>query len=719
MKDSAILRRPNNGIYKTVVILWLTLSIGSVVLAVVCWAQLSARMATGRDVSEIHQELDGILKSLLDAETGTRGYVITGDKKFLEPVNAGSTNMSPQFDNLVELAQGDAPFLKGVTDLRAQTELELNFLQTVIAAREQSFSKAANLVATGSGKATMDQIRVEVAALGHARSIELSGIRQEIKTNLSRANSTSLAAGILGLIAGLVAFWLLRLTLKHQQRERELIEARLQAEHSNQEKTAFLANMSHEIRTPMNAILGFSELLQNDLREPKHRQYLQSIRSSADSLLMLINDILDMSKIEAGMMILHPEPTDLREICDFLHTLFSEPALKKSLTLKCHVVENLPHALLLDRIRLRRILINLVGNAVKFTDQGGVDVRITWEKQPASSHVILVIEVQDTGVGIPQDKLVAIFKPFVQAGAHLEKEKQGTGLGLSIVKRLAEIMGGTVTVASVPGQGSAFHLRFPNVPISARLPSSEKLSSTEKVDFNELRAATLLVVDDNETNCKLISEIFAGSHHRLFFGANGREAVDKSRELKPDILLLDVRMPGMNGDEALTEIRKIPGLEFMPVIAVTASSLMREENSLQERFSGYVRKPFSKRELFDELADFLPRHSKTESSKEIGGSGQAKNASANFAPAPKELISQLRRLIVEPWPSIRDSVAINESKVFAQGLEGLGQRWQCEPLVHYAQKLLQDAENYAVTDLEKHLGEFALLVERLEGDTQK
>ena len=347
----------------------------------------------------------------------------------------------------------------------------------------------------------------------------------------------------------------------------------MQAEHSNQEKTVFLANMSHEIRTPMNAILGFSELLQGDLREPKHRQYLQSIRSSADSLLLLINDILDMSKIEAGVMELHPEPTDLREICDFVHTLFSEPAAKKELKLECHVVENFPHALLIDRIRLRQILINLVGNAVKFTDKGGVEVRVTWEKQQTSSHITLVIEVQDTGVGIPQDRLDAIFKPFVQAGAHREKEKQGTGLGLSIVKRLTEIMGGTVTVASVMEQGSAFHLRFPNVPISARLPASEKSSPTGEVDFNELRPATLLVVDDNDTNCELIAGMFAGSHHRLVFGSSGEEAVAKARELKPDVLLLDVRMPGMDGDEALAEIRKMPGLEFLPVIAVTASNL--------------------------------------------------------------------------------------------------------------------------------------------------
>jgi CheY-like chemotaxis protein len=177
-------------------------------------------------------------------------------------------------------------------------------------------------------------------------------------------------------------------------------------------------------------------------------------------------------------------------------------------------------------------------------------------------------------------------------------------------------------------------------------------------------------------------------------------------------------MPGMGGHEALAEIRKTPGLEFLPVIAITASNLMNEENSTKERFSGYVRKPFSKRELFDELADFLPRNSKTESSKETNGSNQMENVSATFTPAPKELISQLRQLLIEPWPILRDSVAVNESKVFAQGLEGLGQRWQCEPLVHYAQKLLLDAENYAVTDLEKHLGEFAVLVEQVDRGTQ-
>jgi len=167
----------------------------------------------------------------------------------------------------------------------------------------------------------------------------------------------------------------------------------------------------------------------------------------------------------------------------------------------------------------------------------------------------------------------------------------------------------------------------------------------------------------------------------------------------------------------LEEIRKIPGLEFLPIIAVTASNLRSEDKSLKERFSGFVRKPFSKRELFDELADFLPRHARKASANQATDAEDKETIMETVAPVPKELISQLRQLLIEPWPAIRDSVAVNESRVFAQGLEGLGQRWHCEPLAHYAQKLLHDADNYAVTDLEKHLGEFAALVEQLDQGT--
>ncbi len=691
--------------------IWLTFSIGSVVLAVVSWIQLSARLAVGKQVTQARNQLNEVYESLLDLETGERGYVITGDKKFLEPFTMAETNLPDQFNRLIAFLNNNPARLNDVSDLRAAAGAITSWQRAVIDARDKSFDKAQAIVSSGRLKTMMDDIRSRVDALDLQLQDRQNLVREEIYHRVFRANLATLVAGVFGIGAGLLALWLANVAARHKARERDLVEAKLHAEHSNQEKTAFLANMSHEIRTPMNAILGFSELLGGDLSSPKHQQYLQSIRTSADSLLQLINDILDMSKIEAGVMDLRPEPTDLREICDFIRVLFSKAAAKKDIRLECHVVADLPHAILMDRIRLRQVLVNLVGNAVKFTDHGGVDVRVAWEKQASSSHIILTIEVQDTGVGIPEDKLNVIFKPFVQSGANSEKEKQGTGLGLSIVKRLTEAMGGTVMVASVLGQGSAFYLRFPDTPISARLAASEKKLPLLDADFNQLRSSTLLVVDDNQTNCELMVGMFAGSHHKLFFCRSGEESITRAQDLKPNIILMDIRLPGLSGHDALLGIRKTIGLELVPVIAVTASPLLDAENTLKGQFSGYIRKPFAKHELFEELADFLPRQP-----------AETKNgAEPTFVPdgptpqpVPKELLSQLRALLVEPWPAIRDSVAVNESKVFAQGLEGLGQRWRCQPLVDYAQKLSRDAENYAVTDLEKHLGEFSALVEQLE-----
>ena len=696
--------------YRIVVAIWLTCSLGSVMLAAISWTQLSARLAAGKRVTTTRNELSQLYESLLNLETGERGYVITGDKKFLEPFIMAQTNLPDQFNRLVTLVHDKPVWLDSVGGLRGAADAIVSWQEAVIDARDKGFEKAMAIVSSGRLKTMMDDIRGRIKTLDATLEDEQTAVRNDIVHRAFRANLATLIAGIFGMGAGLLAIWLARLATRHKERERILTEAKLHAEHSNQEKTAFLANMSHEIRTPMNAILGFSELLGSELSSPKHQQYLQSIRSSADSLLQLINDILDMSKIEAGVMDLRPEPTDLREICDFIRVLFSKAAARKNIRLECHVAAGLPNAILMDRIRLRQVLVNLVGNAVKFTDSGGVDVRVGWEKQPGSSHITLTIEVQDTGVGIPPDKLEIIFNPFVQSGAHSDKEKQGTGLGLSIVKRLTEAMGGTVTVASALGQGSAFHLRFPDTPISARLAVSETKPPVE-ADFNELRPAALLVVDDNQTNCELISGMFNGSHHKLFFCSNGKDAIAQARDLKPDVILMDIRMPGMDGRQALVGIRRTVGLEMVPVVAVTASALLDSEGALKEDFSGYIRKPFSKHRLFEELAGFLPRH-EPDTKPARAPSANPEGSAPQFV--PKELISELRLLLAEPWPAIRDSVAVNESKVFAQGLEGLGGRWRCPPLTEYAQKLLRDAENYAVTDLEKHLGEFSLLVEDLE-----
>lgn len=689
-------------VYQFVVGIWLTLSIASVLLAAISWVHLSQTIGASRRWSAIGPQVNEILKTMLDSETGVRGFIITGNTNYLLPYEVAQNTSQAQFDQLADMTAGNTNILQAVVNLRDTTAMLADFNRQTIEARKQEFSQAESLVASGEGRQIMDQIRAQVSTLEKLYYHQFWDVREEIDQQLSRAIMTSLIAGIIGICAGIIAVWLARVTIKNQKRERELFEAKVQAERSSHEKSTFLANMSHEIRTPMNAILGFSELLQSEMKDAKHQKYLKSIRFSATSLLQLINDILDISKIEAGVMDLRPEPTDSREVCDFIRTLFSEPVAKKGIKLECRIAADLPRALLIDRIRLRQILVNLVGNAIKFTDQGSIEVRVSSEKQSKTSSVTLVIEVADTGVGIPQDKLAAIFKPFVQAGAHREKELQGTGLGLSIVKRFVDIMGGEVTVASTMAKGSVFTLRFPNVPISARVPASARVSADGDVDFNKLRPATILVADDNEANRQYIAGIFEKTHHQLVFCTSGEEAILKAREMIPDIVLLDIRMPDINGHETLAEIRKIPGMELVPAIAVTGST------TRDDRFGLYIRKPFSTRDLFDGLAEFLPRHVLSDPPAQVKTPPSAETAPA---PVPEELLTQLRQLLVEPWPDLCNSMAINETKSFARELEILAEQWHYRPLTIYAGTLLQDAETYAVTDLEKHLGEFATLVE--------
>ncbi len=703
-------QRAENRIYKNVILMWLVLSVASVLFSLVAWRQLRDALESSREAAAIKESLQIILNSLLDAETAQRGFSLTGDDAFLEPFKQAELALPQQFEKLAALSRTNTNLMTQVLELRGQSELSMEYHRRVIAARRQKgINAASEIVKQGEGKKIMDEFRERIVHVTTARADITSSEARLLRAQLLRANLTSVLAAVIGLGAGLLAFYLAILSGRHARREHELLNARSMAERESREKSTFLANMSHEIRTPMNAILGFSELLYGEIDNAKLRGYVQSIRTSATSLLQLINDLLDMSKVEAGMATLRPEPTDPREICDFIKVVFTGPATKRGVKLECHVADDLPRALLLDRGRLRQILVNLVSNAVKFTDRGVIDVSVTWEKQAhGSSHITLILEVQDTGVGIPKDRLDAIFKPFVQAGTHQDKERGGSGLGLSIVHNLVELMGGTVTVASVVGQGSAFHLRFPNVAVSVRLPVAEQPEPENKLDFNEFKPARILAVDDNETNCRLLAGMFEKSHHQLEFGRDGHEAVSKSRTFHPDIILLDIRMPEMNGYEAVKEIRKVPGMELLPIIAVTASSLADEEHALQEKFNAHLRKPFSRRQLFNELAHFLPKVDKNDPSP------SEPSIKEQSSPSWHMVANQLRTMENNEWPGVRDSLAINETREFAHKLEKLARESGCKPLLSYADALAHYAETYAVDDLEKHLRAFPALIERIE-----
>jgi signal transduction histidine kinase/CheY-like chemotaxis protein len=548
-------------------------------------------------------------------------------------------------------------------------------------------------------------------------------------TSVLLAESDRMVPAVLGLSAGLCATFLLWLAYRQKIRQLHLLEEKLCAEKTVVEKSAFLASISHEIRTPMGAILGFSELLAAEPLTPRQSLYVRSIQQSGASLLQLINDVLDVSKIDAGRMELLLEPTDITEICSFLRMMFAQQAAAKSLQLKFETVA-LPPSLLLDRLRLRQVLVNLVGNAIKFTEKGSVTVRLRWIQSADNKGTgALLMDVEDTGVGISLEKQSDIFKPFVQSYAQGAIENQGTGLGLHIVQRLTELMGGSVSLESTPGRGSIFHLRLDPVSVSARQPTSETIEKDGAPDFNELSASKLMVVADGETARGLFSGIFGGSHHRLHFTGHGSETLSAITQQKPDMVLLDMLLPTAQRRTTVVDIRHVPGLELLPVIVITASGQPEEEPELRNQFTGYLRKPFNRRALFQEVAAFLPRARVNGSpalhanagvpdtcvNRPISGPGEATMAAANpAAESWKILVPELRSIQADEWPGLRDSLAIGATQAFARKLYNLGQARGCTPLTAYAGKLGADAESYSIRDLRARLLEFPSLIETIE-----
>ncbi len=406
--------------------------------------------------------------------------------------------------------------------------------------------------------------------------------------------------------------------------ERKEIEAALHkakesAEAANRAKSEFLANMSHEIRTPMNAILGFTELLEEQIKEPRLQSFVKTIHSAGNTLLMLINDVLDLSKIEAGKMKVEKTPVNMHELLVEVGNVFTMNIRNKGLDLVIDIDSSIPTSVLLDGVRIRQILFNLIGNAVKFTEEGYVRLKAQKANERTSeSKIDLLLSVEDTGVGIPADQQDTIFNLFEQQEGQSTRKYGGTGLGLAISKRLTEMMDGEISVESTYGEGTCFTLKLHDVDVA----SVEAENEDKKQQFNphaiRFEEAVVLIVDDVENNRKLVKENFVSTPIRYFEAANGIEAVNMMKEHAIDLVLMDIRMPEMDGYTAAREIRSFSDV---PIVALTASVMEDEyERSKREHFMGYLRKPVLRSELFEMLARFLPHttlHETSQSKEEI------------------------------------------------------------------------------------------------------
>ncbi|MBU0996209.1 MAG: response regulator [Proteobacteria bacterium] len=489
------------------------------------------------------------------------------------------------------------------------------------------------------------------------------------------------------------------------------------AEATTRIKSEFIASMSHEIRTPMNAILGFAELLEKQIKDPQQKQHLSVIATSGKMLLALINDILDLSKIEAGKFEIHPEPCQPRAIMDEIKQSFSKKMEEKQIDFIMDVGSSLPKTLLLDGIRLRQVLLNLTGNAVKFTDKG--HVKLTLNMRPAaekSNLVDLIFRVSDTGIGIPEDQQELIFQPFTQQKGQQISRYGGTGLGLTITRKLVQLMNGELHVESNPAQGSLFTVILKDIsPIKKEIT----MPVQKHLDMNLIRfnPCSILIADDNPNNRLLLKEYLNHTPLTIIEAENGEQAIELARDHHPALILMDMKMPGMDGFEATRHIKKDTRLSAIPVIALTASVMSDIAAKAKACGSdGLLFKPVSQESVINELSRFLSHVSdkKTDTAEQKIQPGPflSEKDMTEIKGRLPELKNELDKAL-EIWGTIQDGIAFSKIKQFAADIIQIGNTYRIEGMTFWAESLFQSASQFNVEDVPEKLKCFPEMVHEI------
>jgi len=388
------------------------------------------------------------------------------------------------------------------------------------------------------------------------------------------------------------------------KRTAELEKAKEAAETASAAKAAFLANVSHELRTPMNAVIGFSSLLLDESFTPDQKEYIEGIRTGGEALLTLINDILDFSKLEVDKVELACQPFSLKHLIDESLNLVSVQANKKGLNLYCAINYDTPDTIIGDPGKLRQILVNLLTNAVKYIDEGDICLSISSKIVQDNLREIL-FNVMDNGIGIPKDKISELFRPFTQLEKTTSSKREGVGLGLAITKNLVELMGGTIWAESVPGQGTVFHVMIQAETLPGIQIDLEETGSDAAIEnLSELKPMRILVAEDNPSNQKVLVEMLKRLDYRPDIVADGLKVIQAFERQNYDLILMDIRMPEINGLTATKVIRKLLPKNGPKIVAITAYALEGDrEKYLEAGMDDYIAKPVK----IEELAEVLKR----------------------------------------------------------------------------------------------------------------
>lgn len=498
---------------------------------------------------------------------------------------------------------------------------------------------------------------------------------------------------------------------KRAELENNLILERRKSDMANNAKSEFLANMSHEIRTPMNAILGFSEALYYKLDSLQHQKMIKSILNSGNLLMSLLNDILDLSKIEAGKLDVVFLPLDVTALLQEINLLFQDKAQKKGIGLNIEFSPDFPESIVLDEIRLKQVLFNLVGNAIKFTHEGTVTIKASFSYSSGNEGDFEIV-VEDTGIGIHESQYEIIFEAFRQQSGQSNRMYGGTGLGLTISKRLVEKMKGKISVSSIVNQGSVFKIHFSHVEVKNKLGKNGVWDEIPDIAFAD---STVLVVDDFSSNIEMIESLLSSSNIKVLAADNGEMALDILKYTSPDLILLDMRMPGIDGYETAQRIKADPGKKHIPLIAYTASVFSSEKLEKSKNFEGFLYKPVNRNALFKLLLRFL---------KPVTEPARKKNykheilLSDTISPALLSKMPEILKILndkFEPmWKAIKDSLVLFKIEAFADELRELADYYDFGYLSLYAIRMRDESEMIDLESLGNTLEEFPMIINEIK-----